>query len=75
MVATPRLVKIDDGRLPVAVFIPITTGKGPAPLGVVIVLLSVIVAEPCVTTTLSLPPENVAVRLLGGAPFGPDSQY
>ena len=32
-------------------------------------------APPCVETTVSLPPENVAVSVLGGAPFGPDTQY
>jgi hypothetical protein len=74
MVATPRLVKMLAGRLPVGVFIPMTTGKGPAPLGVVIVELNVIEAEPWVATTVSLLPENVAVRALGGAPLGPDTQ-
>src|SRR4051794_1502701 len=68
MVATPRLVKMLAGRLPVGVFIPMTSGKGPAPLGVVSVALKVIDAAPCVATTVSLPPENVAVRPLGGAP-------
>ena len=75
MVATPRPVKMLAGRLPVAVFIPMTTGKGPVPLGVLIVALNVIDVEPCVETTVSLPPEKVAVRLVGGAPLGPDTQY
>jgi hypothetical protein len=74
MVATPRLVKMDEGRLPVAVFIPMTTGNGPFPLGVVIVELKVIEAEPWVTTTESRLLENVAVTLLGGAPLGPETQ-
>ena len=39
------------GRLPVGVFMPITSGKGPAPLGVVIVELNVMEAPLCVTTT------------------------
>ena len=55
--------------------IEMTIGKGPAPLGVVIVELSVIEVEPWVTTTVSLPPEKVAVSVAGGAPFGPDPQY
>jgi hypothetical protein len=57
MVATPRPVKMLDGRLPVAVFIPMTSGKGPAPLGVVIAELKVIEADPWVATTVRLPPE------------------
>ncbi|MFZ5893582.1 MAG: hypothetical protein ACOY0T_21145 [Myxococcota bacterium] len=74
IVATPRLVKIEAGKLPVGVFMPMTSGNGPFPLGNVIVLLNVMLAEPCVTTTVNFPPEKVAVRLLGGAPFGPDTQ-
>jgi hypothetical protein len=42
----PRLVKMLAGRLPVGLFIPITTGKGPAPVGVVIVDVRVIEADP-----------------------------
>ena len=55
IVATPpkRLV----GRLPVGVFIPMTSGNGPLPLGVVMVDVSVTVAPPPVTVTVSLPPE------------------
>ena len=68
-------VKMLAGRLPVAVFIPMMSGNGPFPLGVVSVPLNVIEAEPCVTTTSSVPPERVAVTLLGGAPLGPDTQY
>ena len=37
-------------------------------------LVRVMDAAPWLTTTVSLPPERVAVRPLGGAPFGPDSQ-
>ena len=75
IVATPRPVKMLAGRLPVGVFIPMTTGKGPVPLGLVIVEVNVIDAPPCVETTVSLLPDNVAVSVLGGAPFGPDTQY
>src|SRR6185503_2838960 len=74
MVATPRPVKMDAGRLPVAVFIPMTTGNGPVPLGLVIVEVNVIEAPFCVETTERLLPDKVAVRVLGGAPFGPDTQ-
>ena len=75
MVATPRLVKMLAGRLPVGVFIPMTSGKGPAPLGVVIVEVKVIEVDPWVETTVRVLPEKVAVSVLGGAPLGPDSQY
>jgi hypothetical protein len=74
IVATPAPLKMLDGKLPVGVFMPIMSGKGPAPLGVVMVELSVIELPPCVTTTFSLPPEKVALTSLGGAPFGPDTQ-
>jgi hypothetical protein len=66
IVATPRPVKRLAGKLPVGVFIPMTTGKGPVPLGVEIVEVNVIEAPPCVETTVSLPPEKVAVTVLGG---------
>src|SRR4051812_9240868 len=75
IVATPWPVKMDEGRLPVGVFIPMISGNGPFPVGVLIVALKVIEVEPCIAMTVSLPPEKVAVRLVGGAPFGPDSQY
>ena len=42
IVATPRPVKMLAGRLPVAVFIPMTTGNGPVPLGLLIVEVNVI---------------------------------
>src|SRR5262245_5694747 len=64
-----------DGRLPVGVFIPMISGNGPVPLGLEIVAVSVIEAEPCVDTTVSVLPDSVAVRVLGGAPLGPDTQY
>src|SRR5438270_8136541 len=59
MIATPlnRFV----GRLPVGVFIPMTSGNGPDPLGVAIVAVNMMVAPPLVTVTVSLPLENVAV--------------
>jgi hypothetical protein len=44
MVATPRLVKMLEGTPDPS--IEMRTGKGPAPLGVVIVELRVIEAEP-----------------------------
>src|SRR5215831_1183977 len=74
-VATP--VNRLAGRLPVAVFMPMTSGNGPAPLGVVSGAVSVMVAPFWVTFTDSVPPERVAVTLAaaGGAPFGPDPQY
>ena len=74
IVATPALVKMLAGRLPVAVFIPITTGKGPAPLGLLIVEVNVIDAPLCIATTESVLPDKVAFSVLGGAPFGPDTQ-
>ena len=39
------------------------------------VVLSVIEAPFAVTVTESVLPEKVAVRVLGGAPFGPVPQY
>jgi hypothetical protein len=73
MLATPLLVNMLVGTPEPS--IEMTIGKGPAPLGVVIVELKVIEVDPCVTTTLSMPPEKVAVSVAGGAPFGPVPQY
>src|SRR4029077_518564 len=73
MVATPLLVKMLVGTPDPS--IEMTIGNGPAPLGVVIVELRVIDVEPWVTTTVSLPPEKVAVSVAGGAPLGPVPQY
>src|ERR1044071_9417425 len=75
MVATPRCVKMLPGSEPVAEPIPMMTGKGPAPVGRLIDERKVIVAPACVTVTVSMLPEKVAVTLLGGAPLGPDTQY
>jgi hypothetical protein len=55
MVATPELVKMLEGTPDPS--IETTAANGPAPLGVVIVVLRVIEAEPWVTTTVSVPPE------------------
>jgi hypothetical protein len=73
MVATPLLEKMLVGTPDPS--IEMTIGKGPAPLGVVIVELKVIDVDPWVTTTVSLPPEKVAVSVAGGAPLGPVPQY
>src|SRR5262245_40837800 len=75
IVATPLPVKIDEGKLPVAVFIPMMTGNGPAPLGLLIVEVNVIEAPFWVETTESVLPDSVAVTVAGGAPLGPDTQY
>ena len=50
------------------------SGKGPGPLGRLMVELSVIEAPFWVTTTMSRLPASVALRLLGGAPLGPVPQ-
>lgn len=53
---------------------PMTSRKGPGPAGRVIVELSVIDAPFWFTTTVSVLPDQLAVRPFGGAPLGPDPQ-